>query len=46
MLVVGKKSGGWIFESTSTNREGKVTGMQMLITGYEKAVNTGKTDQI
>ena len=46
MLVVGKKSGGWIFETTSTNREGKVTGMQMLITGYERAVNTGKTDQI
>lgn len=45
-LVVRKESGGWVFETTSTNRQGKVTGMQMLITGYERAVNTGKTDQI
>lgn len=45
-LVVRKERGGWVFETTSTNREGKVSGMQMLITGYERAVNTGKTDQI
>jgi hypothetical protein len=45
-LVVRKEGGGWLFETTSTNREGKVSGMQMLITGYERAVNTGKTDQI
>ncbi len=45
-LVVRKEGGGWVFETTSTNREGKLTGMQMLITGYERAVNTGKTDQI
>lgn len=45
-LVVGKEKGGWVFETTSTSLEGKLTGMQMLITGYERAVNTGETDEI
>lgn len=45
-LVVGKESGGWIFETVTTNAKKEVTGMQMLIKGYDKAIAKNDASQI
>lgn len=45
-LVAGKESGGWVFETTTTNEDKEVTGMQMLIKGFETAVAKSDTSQI
>lgn len=44
--VVKKEAGGWIFETITTNEDKEVTGMQMLIQGYERAAAKGDTSQI
>ncbi len=44
--VVRKESGGWVFESISTDEDGKVSGMQMLIKGYEQAVSKNDASKI
>ncbi len=37
-LVVRREAGGWVYETITTNEDKEVTGMQMLIKGYEQAV--------
>lgn len=37
--IVRREQGGWVFESITTDDEGQVTGMQILIRGYEQAVS-------
>lgn len=45
-LVVRKESGGWVFETSTTNKDKKVTAMQMLIKGYDQAVAKKDASQI
>jgi len=45
-LVVGKENGGWIFETITTNEDKEVTGMQMLMKGYDLAVAKSDPSQI
>ena len=45
-LVVGKESGGWVFETITTDKDKKVSGMQMLIKGYETAMTKNDASQI
>ena len=45
-LVVGKESGGWIFETITTSKKKEVTGMQMLIKGFDQAVAKNDASQI
>jgi len=45
-LIVRKERGGWVIESITTNADKEVTGMQMLIKGYESAVNKKDTSLI
>jgi len=45
-LVVRKEAGGWVFETITTNKKKEITGMQMLIKGYDQAVVKGDTSQI
>lgn len=45
-LIVGKEAGGWIFETTTTNDDSEVTGMQMLIKGMDTAIAKGDPAQI
>ncbi len=44
--IVGKDKGDWVFESIVTNNKGKVTGMQMCIKGYDKAMTKGDASEI
>ena len=37
-LVVRKESGGWVFETVTTNEDKEVTGMQMLVKGMDSAI--------
>lgn len=45
-LVVGKEAGGWIFETITTDKKKEVTGMQMLVKGFDIAVSKGDVSQI
>lgn len=38
-LVVGKEAGGWIIEVNNIDKKGKTTASQMLLKGYEEAVD-------
>ncbi len=38
-LVVGKEAGGWIIEVNNIDKKGKETASQMLLKGYEEAVD-------
>ncbi|HOP64890.1 MAG TPA: hypothetical protein PK906_16045 [Spirochaetota bacterium] len=44
--IVRREAGGWVFESVSTDEDGKVSGTQMLIRGYEQAVKKKDTSKI
>lgn len=44
--VVRREQGGWVFESVTTDEDGKVSGMQILIKGYEQAVSKGDASKI
>ncbi|MBN1500317.1 MAG: hypothetical protein JW982_09180 [Spirochaetes bacterium] len=44
--VVRKEKNGWVIETISTSKDGKITGSQMLISGYENAVKTGDGSKI
>lgn len=46
ILIVGKENGGWIFETITTNADNEITGMQMLIQGYESAIAKNDASQI
>ncbi len=45
-LVVRKESGGWVYETITTNEDKEVTGMQMLVNGMESAIAKGDASQI
>jgi hypothetical protein len=45
-LVVRREAGGWVFETITTNEDNEVSGMQMLIKGYEQATSKGDTSKI
>jgi len=44
--IIRREGGGWVFESITKDEDGKVSGMQMLIKGYEQAVRTNDASKI
>lgn len=44
--IVGREAGGWVFESINTDEDGKVSGMQICIKGYEQAASKGDASKI
>ncbi len=44
--IVRRENGGWVFESISTDEDGKVTGMQICIKGYEQAMAKSDVSKI
>lgn len=45
-LVVRKEGSGWVYETITTNEDNEVSGMQMLIKGYEQALARKDTSKI
>jgi hypothetical protein len=45
MLLVRKENGGWVIETTDTDKKGAVTVSQMLLMGYDEAIKNGDTSK-
>lgn len=45
-LIVRKEAGGWVIETTNTDRKGKETASQMLLKNYDEAIKAGNPGMI